>query len=240
MRRFKRFSTKNIISKLVVIPQTLQEAIRFLKYLSIIGYSSPLKEHFIQSIKLLSTELKDLLFEDLNPFSLAVLKNIYSSEHLHISNEDCLFSIIPHLIKIKPNRKCLFHFVLFPNVSINVLKGQFSNLKAEDIDSDLLETNKSRLIFDYKSETINNLPIRYSNSNIMEISNHEGIFSRLRNENPNSVSVEASSYHHSSYPISNLFVHSNSIFELKINQIVPFAFLFICTKWQFQIIFFEI
>jgi hypothetical protein len=46
---------KNPISKPLVIPQTLQEAIKILKYISIIDYSSPLKEHFIQSIKLLAT-----------------------------------------------------------------------------------------------------------------------------------------------------------------------------------------
>jgi hypothetical protein len=92
----------------------------------------------------------------LSAFSLSVLENVFSSEHLQISNEDYLFSIISYLIKIELNRKCLFRFVLFPNISTNLSKEQFSNLQAEDIDSGLHEMFKSRLFFDYKSETIIN------------------------------------------------------------------------------------
>jgi hypothetical protein len=66
-------------------------------------------------------------------------------------------------------------------------------LKVEDIDFYLLEMIKSRLFFYSETEQINHHSNRYSKQ--IDIPNHEGIISALRKENPNSVSVETSSYY---------------------------------------------
>jgi hypothetical protein len=88
---------------------------------------------------LLASKFKEIPFEDLNSFSLSVLENIFSSEHLQIPNEDYLFTIISHLIEMDSNRKSLFRFLIFPNISTTLLKNQFSNLRVEEIDTYLLE-----------------------------------------------------------------------------------------------------
>jgi hypothetical protein len=220
-------SIYSFISKLISIPQTLPESIKFLQVISIIDDSSPLKNHLNQSIKLLSSQFKEISFEDLNSFSLSVLKSIFSSEHLQIPNENYLFSTISHLIEENSNRKCLYQFILFPNVSINLLKEQFSKLKVEDIDPYLLEMFKSRLFFDYKADKIDYFPNRYSDFKEIEIINHEGIISFMKKESPNSVLIEtSSSYNASSYPIENLFVYDSSTFgtQNSSNSSITFTF----------------
>jgi hypothetical protein len=122
-----------------------------------------------------------------------------------------LFTLISQLIEKDSNRKYLYHFILFPNLSATFLKNQFSNLKVEEIDQILLEKIKSRLFHDYQTEQLKHHPKRYYKQ--IEINNHEGIVSALRKENPNSVSIEASSYYESSqWPINNLFQYNDSNF----------------------------
>jgi hypothetical protein len=136
------------LSNFIDISQRLLGAIQFLKNISIVDFSAPLTDHLLQAIKLLSSKLKEIPFEDLNSFSLSVLEHIFSCEHLQVSNEDYFVTIISHLIEIDSNRKCLYHFILFLNVSGNLLTKQFFELKVNDLDSNLLEMFKSRLFFD--------------------------------------------------------------------------------------------
>jgi hypothetical protein len=110
---------------------------------------------------------------------------------------------------------------------MNLLKDQFSDLKVEDIDSYLLEMFKSRLFFNYKTEIVNHSPNRYNDSQENEMRNQEKIISFLRKENPNSVTIEASSIGDSTrYPIKNLFVDDNSTFSTQYipNSSICFSF----------------
>jgi hypothetical protein len=93
----------------------------------------------------------------------------------------------------------LFKFILFPSVSSRLLKQEFSKLKAEEIDSELLEMLKIRLFCEIKTEDIIFQPNRYEKeNNTIEINNHQGIISQFRKEDANSISIEASSFYSSS------------------------------------------
>jgi hypothetical protein len=157
--------------------------------------------------------LNEIPFEILNSFSLSVLESIFSSEDLHIPNEDYFLSLISKLAEKDSNRKCLYKYILSQNLSKNILKEKFSNLQVEDIDFYILEIIKTRLFVDEQSSLFNYPPKRYTNSKRIEINDHDGIISALRKENPDSVSIEASScYNASNWPVSNLFQHNDSNF----------------------------
>jgi hypothetical protein len=69
------------------------------------------------------------------------------------------------------NRKCLYQYLIFPNISTKLLKNHFSHLKIEDIDDDLFEQIKARLFFDFNNENVDISPHRYSQPEI-ESTNH--------------------------------------------------------------------
>jgi hypothetical protein len=143
-------SVQSLIFSQIQIPTTLSESLLFLKQY----YCKDLEEHIHESISILSSQLKDVSSEELNSFSYEILEQIFTSKSLKIPNEDYMFELISHLIEVDPNRKRLYQFVLFPSVSSRLLKQQFSSLRAEEIDSELLEALKSRLFCEIKAEEI--------------------------------------------------------------------------------------
>jgi hypothetical protein len=214
---FDSSSLLRLISDKFPVPQTISESIKFLQRVKLVHYSSSLTEHFSKSISLLAKNLTEIPLEVFNSLSLSVLENIFSSEYLRIPNEDFLFELISHLIEIDSNRRSLYHFLLFPNVSTHLLKHQFSNLKVEDLDADLLEKIKSRLFFDFKTEQMKHLLKRYFAT--IEITNHKGIISFLRKQNPNLVSIKASSsINPSKFPAELLFTYDGSTFRTRNNS----------------------
>jgi hypothetical protein len=107
----------HFLSKSLSIPQTIPESIQILKHITQIDDSSPLKEHILQSISIISSSLNEVPFEILNSFSLSVLESIFSSEDLRIPDEDYLLTLISKLAEKDSNRKCLYKYILSQKTS---------------------------------------------------------------------------------------------------------------------------
>jgi hypothetical protein len=73
---------------------------------------------------------------------------LFQSPQLQVENEDVLFNLVTDLIGRDPNRKILLKLIYFPGVSTEHLVNFFSNFPADEIDSDLFESIKTRLFCD--------------------------------------------------------------------------------------------
>jgi hypothetical protein len=184
-------SAFSFLSSQIKIPESFSESIQFLQN----SFCSYLKEHFVQSISILSSNLREVSFDILNLFSIETLEMIFSSEELRIPNEDFLFQLISRLIQINSNRKYLYRFIFLPKVSPELIQREFSNLRIEDINSELLGIFKTKLFCKANSDEIKSAPNRYEdskfssfpNSTKIELNHHEGIVNYLRKQSSNSV-----------------------------------------------------
>jgi hypothetical protein len=143
-------SILSFIQSQIQIPSNVYEATEFLQFY----HCNELKEYFEKSVSILASQLEEISFEVLNSFSYEILEQIFSSKDLKIPNEDFLLTLIFHLIQNDQNKRRLYQFISFPAVSSNVLKHEFSNLRPEEIDSELLEALKTRLFCEIKTEGI--------------------------------------------------------------------------------------
>jgi hypothetical protein len=77
---------------------------------------------------------------------------IFSSESLQIENEDYFFKIIFKMIKDTRNRMILLKSVHLEVVSSDLLKKFFSNISNDEIDCEMFESLKKRIISDYSDQ----------------------------------------------------------------------------------------
>jgi hypothetical protein len=138
------------ISSKVPFPHTLDEAIQFLSK----SYSKFLKEQFNQSLSIVVQNFNFLSFDALNQFSNSLLFTILSSELLQVKNEDYLFDLIVKMIEEDKNRMILLKSVHFEFVSSHSLKKFFENIHNDEIDFELFELLKKRLLTDYSDQEI--------------------------------------------------------------------------------------
>jgi hypothetical protein len=94
----------SFLSSYIPIPNTLEESLSFLKN----SFSFLLKEHFQQSISIISKNLSNISFENLNSLPIHVLELIFSNDQLQIPNEDFLFLLIFELIHPDSKKKSLY------------------------------------------------------------------------------------------------------------------------------------
>jgi hypothetical protein len=177
----------SFLTQAISVPSTLEESMQFLSYF----HCSDLSQHFKQSISIVSSNLKQIPFDFLKSLSFSTLESIFSSSTLKIPNEDFLFELISALVSEDKRFSRLFRFVYLPKVSGNLVKKVFMNIEVEDIDKDLLEFFKTKLFLDIPFDQ------NHSSSNRYEAATPIPIISSLRKQNPNFVSVKASSFYSS-------------------------------------------
>jgi hypothetical protein len=73
---------------------------------------------------------------------------LLQSPQLQVDSEDILFDLVVDLIGSDPNRKILLRTIFFPDVSSSRLINYFNTLPVEEMDSDLFESLKIRLLCD--------------------------------------------------------------------------------------------
>jgi FtsZ-binding cell division protein ZapB len=139
-------------------PQNIQEALEFLSNHSCQFYPNI----FDESMKILIYHFSEIRTAQFLKLSNFVLEKLFQSPQLKVDNEDILFNLVVDLIGRDPNKKILIRCIFFPGVSSSHLTNFFNNFPAEEIDSDLFESLKTRLFCDiYFPHSI--LPLRWLN-----------------------------------------------------------------------------
>jgi hypothetical protein len=132
-------------------PKNLPEALDFLSNHSCEFYP----KIFNESIEILIQHFSGIRPEQFLKLSNFVLEKVFQSPQLQVDNEDFLFDLAVDLIGRDPNRKSLLKTIYFPGVSVSRLFNFFNNFPAEEIDSDLFESLKTRLFCEvYQSNSL--------------------------------------------------------------------------------------
>jgi hypothetical protein len=139
-----------IISSSLTAPQTIQEAIQFLK----INHCEIFENHFNQCTALLISHLEEISIDDFRSLSNFVLEKLFSAPNLQIVNEDFLLELICKLSESDPNRKSLLKTVKFKYVSSTLLQSKLETFSLKDFDVETFESLKERLFSELLHKTL--------------------------------------------------------------------------------------
>jgi hypothetical protein len=135
-------SLVQVMSEKVPFPESLEDSLLF--------RSQPccefLETHFTQSSFIIIQHFPSLSFEDLNQFPNSHLMEIFGSNYLQIENEDYLFNLIMKMIEEDKSRISLLGAVQVAYVSENLLNDFFEKISTNDIDLELLESMKKKIV----------------------------------------------------------------------------------------------
>ncbi|MDR2640678.1 MAG: hypothetical protein LBC61_05190 [Candidatus Peribacteria bacterium] len=169
---FELSSFARIISSSLANPQTVQEAIQFLK----IRYCEILKDYFNQCSNFLVSHLEEVSIDEFLSLSNSVLENLFSASNLQIVNEDYLLELVLKLIEIDPNRRALLKTVMFTYVSSNLLQSKMNKFSLQDFDNETFEVLKKRMFSEllYDNSVQSNLrwktpPLYHSKEEIQQL-----------------------------------------------------------------------
>lgn len=126
------------------VPSTISETIDILSQESCFN----LQKIFNKCLTILTENFFDLHENDISKLSNSALFYLFISPNFQINNENELFIYIQYLIKQNPSRKILLKTIHYPFVSSDYLDTFFNELSFEDLDEDLFECFKERLVCD--------------------------------------------------------------------------------------------
>jgi hypothetical protein len=138
---FELSSLSQFICENLPSPQNIQEALEFLSNLSCHFYGNI----FDKNLEILIQHFPEIRPDQFLKFSNFVLEKLLQSPKLQVDNEDILFNLIVELITRDSSRKILLKSIYFPAVSTSHLINFFNSFPAEEVDSDLFESLKTRL-----------------------------------------------------------------------------------------------
>jgi hypothetical protein len=111
------------LEKEIPIPQCFEELVQFLQF----HFSSRLKNHFSQSIEIVSSEFYKINQSDILKFELNTFEAIFSHSSFKIKSENELFRIISKLIKFKSHFIILLKYIHLSYIDLTVLNEFFFN-----------------------------------------------------------------------------------------------------------------
>jgi hypothetical protein len=97
---------------------------------------------------LLTRHFSEISIDQFLKLSNFILEKLFQSSQFQVENEDVLFNLVADLIGRDSKRKILLKLIYFPSVSTEHIVNFFSNFPADEIDSDLFESIKTRLFCD--------------------------------------------------------------------------------------------
>jgi hypothetical protein len=123
-------------------PKNIGEAIDFLSKPSCEYFSNI----FDQSLSIVLNHFAEIRIDQFLRLSNSVLEKLLQSPQLQFENEDFLFNLVVELIRRDSNRKILLKYLFFPGMLSSLLLPFFRDFSVEEIDPDLFESLKIRLL----------------------------------------------------------------------------------------------
>jgi hypothetical protein len=130
------------LEKEIRIPQSFDESVQFLQF----NFSSRLKNHFSQSIELVSTEFYKINESHIPKFELNTLEAIFSHSSFKIKSENQFFRIIKKLIDSNPDFIILLKYVHLSYIDSTMLNEFLATIGVMNVNITLFEQLKSSLV----------------------------------------------------------------------------------------------
>lgn len=135
---------RQFVSNQQQFPRDISESVEFLSE----NGCTLFDQQFHYSISLLVEKIEKMSFDDFDRLSFFELEKLFNNSRFKVQNENCLFKLIVKLVKSDNKRKSLLNLVCYPLVSSKLMIHFFDKFPFEQIDSDIFESFKERLICD--------------------------------------------------------------------------------------------